>query len=146
MMVNIVRQGKFKILIEMLERWVLDRLCCIRLGDILVCVSSDFQRKIFCYYEIKIMQIVDKDENGKLILKNGECLLFIIENNNEDICVFDINVNEVVILSMKGRVWFRYNGIFVKMRKLFSIRDFVIDFFNQIIVVDYNNLCLYILD
>lgn len=53
-----------------------------------------------------------------------------IENNNEDICVFDINVNEVVILSMKCRVWFRYNGIFVKMRKLFSIRDFVIDFFN----------------
>lgn len=146
MMVNIVRQGKFKILIEMLEGWVLDRLCCIRLGDILVCVSSNFQRKIFCYYEIKIMQIVDKDENGKLILKNGEVLLFMIENNNEDICVFDINVNEVVILSKKGRVWFRYNGIFVKMRKLFCIRDFVIDFLNQIIVVDYNNLCLYILD
>lgn len=146
MTVNIVRQGKSKTLIEMPEGWVPDRLCCTRSGDILVCVSSNSQRKIFRYHETKITQTVDKDENGKPILKNGEVLPFMTENNNEDICVSDTNANEAVILSKKGRVRFRYNGTPAKTRKPFCIRDLVTDPLNQIIVADYNNSCLHILD
>lgn len=84
-LVYIVRQGKSKTLIEMPEGWAPDRLCCTSSEDILVCVSSNSQRKIFRYHETKITQTVDKDENGKPILKNGEFLPFMTENNNEDI-------------------------------------------------------------
>lgn len=146
--VNIVRKGKSKTLIKMPETWTPDRLCCTRSGDILVCVSTtgNCQTIIFRYHKTKITQTFDKDENGEPILKNGDVLPFITENNNEDICVSDCNANDVVILSKKGRVRFRYNGAPAKTRKPFSPRDIVTDTLNQIIMADYNNSCLHILD
>lgn len=53
-----------------------------------------------------------------------------MENNNGDVCVFDVNVENVVVLDIVGRVWFWYDGIVVKRKKLFSFRCIVIDCFS----------------
>lgn len=73
-------------------------------------------------------------------------MLFLVENRNEDICVLDFIVNSVVIIDKVGRVCFWYKGLLVGGLKLFSLRQIVIDFFGQIIVVDYNNVSIYIFE
>lgn len=54
----------------------------------------------------------------------------IVENNNEDICVFDVNVECIVVIDLIGRVWFWYDGIYVKRKRKFSLRCIVIDLLN----------------
>ena len=68
------------------------------------------------------------------------------ENNNGDVCVSDINADAVVVVDKTGRVRFRYDGTPARREKSFGPRGIVTDTLSQIIVADYINDCLHILD
>lgn len=54
-------------------------------------------------------------------------------------------MDKVVVVSKLGKVWFRYNSKLVGGKKFFCLGYVVIDLVGYIIVVDFNNICLYIL-
>ena len=70
----------------------------------------------------------------------------ITENNNGDICVSDRNANTVTVVDRTGRVRFRYYGTRAVIKPSFGPTGIVTDSLSQIIVSDYNNDCLHIID
>ena len=148
--VNIVRHGKSETLITAPEGWVPRRLCCTRSEDILVHLykwsGSQMKNKIIRYQEQHIKQDINKDEQGNPIFKKGDCSLYMSENNNGDICVSDRNADTVVVVDKVRRVRFLYHGTLARREKPFNPRDIVTDALSQIIVEDYSNNCLHILD
>ena len=68
------------------------------------------------------------------------------ENNNRDVCVSDLNANTVVVVDKTGRIRFRFDGTLARREKSFYPRGIVTDALSQIIVADYKNNCLHILD
>nr|XP_022303830.1 uncharacterized protein LOC111111257 [Crassostrea virginica] len=162
--VNLIRQGKSETRITSPQGWTPEGLCCTRSGDILVhllksksmfqmymSVTSLFsggetKHKILRYQGQNIKQAIDNDGNGSVIFKDGDKSLHMSENKNGDVCVCDQNANTVVVVDKTGRVRFRYDGTQARMEKSFDPRDIVTDELSQIIVLDYNNTCLHILD
>ena len=63
-----------------------------------------------------------------------------------DVCVSDANADTVIVVDKTGRVRFRYDGTPARTKKSFAPRYIVTDALSQIIVSDYNNNCLHILD
>ncbi|XP_061186777.1 tripartite motif-containing protein 2-like [Saccostrea echinata] len=144
--VNIVRHGRTEILIKTPQEWTPEGLNCTNSGKILVTLYNGQQRKISCYQEQIVKQEIFSDENGKAIFANGKLMPFVAENNNGDICVSDINAKTVVVVDNTGKVRFRYNGRPARRKKGFAPRKIVTDSMSQIIVADYSNECLHILD
>lgn len=144
--VKVVRQGKVKTLITTPQCWRPGGLCCGRSGDILVNLGNGKRNKIFRYEGRKVTQTIDKDEDGKNIFQQGGYDLFITENNNEDICVSDLNADTVVVLDMTGKIRFQYDGTPARKTESFLPRCIGADFLGQIIVADCNNDCLHILN
>ena len=72
--------------------------------------------------------------------------LMITENSKGDICVSDRNAETVTVVDRTGRVRFRYDGTTAGIKKSFGPTGIVTDSLSQIIVSDYNNDCLHILD
>ncbi|XP_048740753.2 uncharacterized protein LOC125654762 [Ostrea edulis] len=146
--VNIVRHGKTEKLITTPQGWHPDKLCCTKSGGILVSMyTTDFsQNKIVHYRGQTLKQEIDRNEGGKPIYKRGKCSLRVVENNNGDICASDCNAYTVVVVNKSGRVRFRYDGLPAKRKESFDPRDIVADSMSQIIVADYNNACLHILN
>ncbi|XP_062618801.1 uncharacterized protein LOC134280414 [Saccostrea cucullata] len=144
--VNIVRSGKTEVLINTPQGCTPKRLCCSRSGDILVSVRSNNQNKILRYQRDILKQEIYRDEHGNTIFKEGYCVLYLAENNNGDICVSDINAKIAIVVDKTGRVRFRYDGTPARRENPFSPRKLVTDSMDQIIVADYYNDCLHILD
>ena len=94
--------------------------------------------KIIRHQGESVQQEINKDRLGNPIFKDGECLLFMSENNNGDICVSDVEKT--------GRVRFRYDGTPARRKKSFGPRGIVTDVLSQIIVSNSNSNCLHILD
>jgi hypothetical protein len=146
--VNLVRHGRIETLITTPRGWAPDRLCCTRSGDILVSMGTTdgSQHKIVRYQGHTVTQEIDRDEDGEPIYKGGTYLLRVVENNNGDVCASDSNADTVVVVNKSGRVRFRYDGTPARRKKSFDPRCIVTDSMSQIIVADYNNACLHILD
>jgi hypothetical protein len=146
--VNIVRHGKINKLITTPRGWQPDKLCCTKSGDILVSMFIfDFsQRKIVRYQGHTVIKEIDKDEDGESIYKGGQYGLYVVENNNGDVCASDTNADTIVVVNMSGRFRFRYDGTPARRKQSFDPRHIVTDSMSQIIVADYNNACLHILD
>ena len=145
--VNIVRHGKSMTLITTPWGWVPWGLYCTRSGDILVHISFFFDKhKIIRYQEQRKTQEIVNDRQGKPIFEDGLGKLYMSENNNGDICVSDTSANTVVVVDKTERVRFRCDGKQAFREKTFVPKDIVTDKFSQIIVADYNNNCLHILD
>ncbi|XP_078330837.1 uncharacterized protein LOC111116919 [Crassostrea virginica] len=89
---------------------------------------------------------ITKDGQGNSIFKDGKYSLCMSENNNGDVCVSDLNVDTVVVVNKTGRIRFRYDGAPARREKSFDPRGIVTDALSQIIVTDYNNDCLHVLD
>ena len=148
--VNIVRHGESETIITTPQDWTPWKLCCTRSRDILVHVhkGSGSQRKnkiIHCQGQ-NIKQEIIKDGQGNPIFKDGGSSLLMSENNNGDVCVSDGNANTVVVVDKTGRVRSRYDGTPAMRKKSFAPRYIVTDALSQIIVTDFNNNCLHILD
>ncbi|XP_078327848.1 uncharacterized protein LOC144623325 [Crassostrea virginica] len=148
--VNSVRHGESETLITTPQGWRSGRLSCTRSGDILVHVYKEsvlqIKHNIIRYQGQQIEQEIDNDGQGNPIFKDGWNSLFMSENNNGDICVSDANADTVVVINKPGRVRFRYDGTPARTKKSFGPRYIVTDALSQIIVSDYNNNCLHILD
>jgi hypothetical protein len=83
----------------------------------------------------------------KQSIKEGNTyLLYMVENNNGDICAADSNAMSLVVVNKSGRVRFRYDGTPTRWKKSFDPVYIVTDSMSQIIVADNNNACLHILD
>ena len=148
--VNIVRRGKSETLITAPRGWTPGKLCCTSSGDILVHMykgtGPQTKNKIIRYQEHNIKQEINKDGKGNPIFKGGQYSLFMSENNNGDICVSDGNADTMVVVDKNGRVRFLYDGTPARREWSFDPRYIVTDVLSQIIVLDYNNNCLHILD
>nr|XP_022303444.1 uncharacterized protein LOC111111011 [Crassostrea virginica] len=148
--VNIVRHGKSGTLITAPRGCTPGKLCCTSSGDILVHMykgtGPQTKNKIIRYQGQNIKKEFNKDGKGNPIFKDGQYSLFMSENNNGDICVSDGNADTMVVVDKKGRVRFLYDGSPARREKPFNPRDIVTDVLSQIIVTDYNNNCLHILD
>jgi streptogramin lyase len=144
--VNVVRHGRTETLITTPQGWVPGKLCCTKSGDILVSMHTIAQSKIVRYQGHTVTQEIDRDEDERLIYKQGINTLFVVENNNGDVCVSDQKAKTVVVVNKSGRVRFRYDGTPARRKKSFDPKHIVTDSMSQIIVADYNNACLHILD
>jgi hypothetical protein len=146
--VNIVRHVAIEPLVNTPRNWNPEGLCCTRSGDLLVSmVDTDCtHHKILRYDGHKIKQEIDTDENGDWIYAGGVNILWVVENNNEDICASDNNAKMVVAVDKSGRVRFRYDGTPARRGKSFDPEHLVIDSQSQIIVADCENACLHILN
>ncbi|XP_055999205.1 E3 ubiquitin-protein ligase TRIM71-like [Ostrea edulis] len=146
--VNIVRHGRTETLITTPQGWHPGQLCCTKSGDILVSmITTDFsQHKIVRYQGHTVNQEIDRDEDGEPIYKGGKYTLCVVENNNGDIVASDTNADTVVVVNKSGRVRFRYDGTPARRKKSFDPRHIVTDSMSHIIVTDWNNDCLHILD
>jgi hypothetical protein len=144
---NIVRHGKTEKLITTPQGWHPAGLFCTKAGDILVSMfSTDCRRyKIVRYRGNKVKQEIEL-ESGQPISKGGASLLWVVENNNGDICASDNAAKMVVAVDKSGRVRFRYDGTPSKRKEMFNPEQLVTDSMSQIIVTDYNNACLHILN
>jgi hypothetical protein len=146
--VNIVRRGKITKLITTPRGWKPDRLCYTKSGDILVSMyTPDFNKtKLVRYQGQIVIQEIDKNEDGEPIYKGGKTGLYVVENNNGDVCASDTNACTVVVVNKSGRFRFRYDGTPARREEPFYPVHIVTDSMSQIIVADYNNDCLHILD
>nr|XP_022297227.1 uncharacterized protein LOC111106729 isoform X1 [Crassostrea virginica] len=144
--VYIVRDGAIESLITTPRDWNPNSIFCSRFGDIVVNISFMKSNKIVFYNGKYITQEIDRDELGFPIFKEGNYSLRMTENNNGDICVSDSNANIVVVLDRVGGVRFRYDGTPATRKNRFGPKDVVTDSLSQIIVSDYNNDSLHILD
>nr|XP_022312179.1 tripartite motif-containing protein 3-like [Crassostrea virginica] len=146
--VNIVRDGKSQTLITTPQGWKPGGLCCTRSGDILVQVYTgggpQIKNKIIRYQGQNIKD--DNDGQGNSIFKDGKYSLYMSENNNGDVCVSDLNADTVVVVDKTGRIRFRYDGTPARRENSLDPRGIVTDALSQIIVADFNNNCLHILD
>jgi tripartite motif-containing protein 2/3 len=146
--VNIVRHGKTETLITTPKGWHPQGLCCTRSGDILVTMftTDDSHCKIVRYQGQRVTQEIDKDERGNPIYQGGKYAVLVTENNNGDIMASDTNAKAVVVVDRTGKVRFRYNNKPPGGQQPFSPRQIVADSMGHIIVGDYFNSCLHILD
>ncbi|XP_022312161.2 uncharacterized protein LOC111117358 [Crassostrea virginica] len=149
--VNIVRHGRSETLITTPQKRELCRLHCTRSGDILIHMRNidmnlKFVNKIIRYQGQRIKQEIYNDGQGNPIFTDKFSSLFMSENNNGDICVSDTNAHNVVVVDKTGRVRFRYDGRPARRKEAFGPIGIVTDTLSQIIVADYNNNCLHILD
>nr|XP_022312552.1 tripartite motif-containing protein 2-like [Crassostrea virginica] len=148
--VNIVRNGKSETLITTRKGWKPGKLCCTMSGDILVHLfkvrGRQTNNKIIRYQGKNIKQEISNDGQENSFFKDGGCFLFMSENNNGDVCVSDTNDDTLVVVDKTGRVRFRYDGTPSRREKSFDPRGIVTDALSQIIVADFNNNCLHILD
>ncbi|XP_056001872.1 uncharacterized protein LOC130048825 [Ostrea edulis] len=146
--VNIVRHERIETLITTAQGWHPGQLCCTKSGGILVsvCTTDKSQYKIVHYQGHAVKQEIYRDEEGEPIYNGGKYLLYVVENNNGDICASDRNASSMVVVDKSGRVRFRYDGTPARRRKSFNPKHIVTDSMGQIIVADMNNDCLHILD
>nr|XP_022306312.1 tripartite motif-containing protein 2-like [Crassostrea virginica] len=149
--VKIFRQRMYETLITSTQDWSLRRLHCTRSGDILihtrnVDMNYKYENKIIRYQGQRIKQEIYDDGQGNPIFTDGSTSLFMSENNNGDICVSESNARTVIVVEKTGRVKFRYDGRPARRKESFAPRGIITDTWSQIVVADYNNNCLHILD
>ncbi|XP_062569794.1 uncharacterized protein LOC134231834 [Saccostrea cucullata] len=145
--VNIVRQGRIETLTLPLG-WVLCGLCCTRSGDFLVSMhtADKSHYKIVRYHGQTARQEIDKDDHGQNIFKGGELGVYVEENNNSDICATNSNAETVIVMNKTGKVRFRYDGTPARRKNPFYPAYLVTDSLSQIIITDFKNASLHILD
>jgi streptogramin lyase len=107
--------------------------------------TADRNFKIVRYQGQRATQEIDKDELGKSIYQRGYKAVFVTENNNGDVVVYDLNASAVVVVDQTGKVRFRYDKQ-PGGQQPFAPRHIVIDSKGHIMVIDKLDNCLHILD
>eukprot|EP00105_Crassostrea_gigas_P007410 XP_011421640.1 PREDICTED: uncharacterized protein LOC105324280 [Crassostrea gigas] len=142
--VNIVREGKTEALFTTPPGWHPCNLFATKAGDILVNISRGLKNKILRHQGEDISQEIENNDLGKSIFAEGSYSLYLTENSHGDVCVSDLNARSVISVARSGRVRFRYKG--ASRKRSFDPQCIVTDSLNQIIVTDYSNDCLHMLD
>ncbi|XP_061179064.1 uncharacterized protein LOC133187662 [Saccostrea echinata] len=150
--VFVVEKGDSKLCLST-SGWKAEGLCATSTHELLICVSNSSSQ------EVKVIRCDPSRTNPELMITqeiqfNGEHPLFlfgelhhfIAENKNGDICVSDTNADAVIVVEKSGKFRFKYQGKVVIGKMLFRPDQIITDSLCNIIVTDFMNNCLHILD
>ncbi|XP_061195397.1 E3 ubiquitin-protein ligase TRIM71-like [Saccostrea echinata] len=122
-------------------------LCCIRSGDILVCMGLFNAARVVKYSKSgKKIQEFQTDQNGERLFIHPR---FICENVNDDFCISDLNFmnNNVVVLNKSGNLRFRYDGnvVFKTLKEEFQPSGVATDSLGHILIADNANKAVHLI-
>ncbi|XP_062571392.1 uncharacterized protein LOC134233434 [Saccostrea cucullata] len=133
--------------------WLAEGLCATSTGELLVCVFNKSSK------EVKIIRCDMSRMKGELIITQeiqfnrdkplfhfGKFEHFVAENKNGDVCVSDANAVAVIVVDKAGKFRFKSQGTVIIYKKMFLPDQITTDVECNIIVSDYMNNCLHILD
>ncbi|XP_062571223.1 uncharacterized protein LOC134233256 [Saccostrea cucullata] len=145
---NIVKNEKIDEVVR-LKNWIPIRVCSTSSDDLLVIlVSVDFKpTKVVCYSGSRKKQTIQVDDQGKPLYSSGSYYRNITENRNLDICVSDEGVEAVVVVNQARILRFRYTGNTpAQKNQSFCPRGITTNSQSHILIADYNNDCVHIID
>ena len=133
------------------SQWCPRGLCYTKNNDLLISMRSlnETESKIVRYSGAKEIMVIQNDAQGKpLFSVDNEMMLMLTENGNRDICVADRGGGAVVVVNELGKFQFRYHGNISQqsMYKSFEPLHIARDVNNQIIIGDYENDIVHIID
>ena len=85
-----------------------------------------------------------KPPRGVALTRQGK--LIFSDDSSKTVNIVRDGKSETLVVDKTGRVQFRYNGTPANRKAVFNPRGIVTDALNQIIVADYNNKCVHIID
>lgn len=155
--VNIVKNLQIQIVVRLSRAWELVVFCVFFIGDLLVFFDCDDKDEIKVVRYVGLLEIQSIQYNsidGEFLYFYIVCYIYICENRNLDICVFNCGFGIVVVVNQVGKLRFIYIGIFLIIEELymiwFNLYGIVIDSYSRIFVVDcsFRNYSyrIYILD
>lgn len=150
--INLVKGGKVKTLIK--TEWYPTAISCNSLGDILVALcdtntmlSSTDNKKLVRYTGMSITQEIQFDEKKQRLFQSGSAALQITENKVGDIYVVDSNAGTVVITNHQGNLKSLSSSSHVSNPETTFYPHYITkDSRGQILVSDWKNNCVHILD
>ncbi|XP_062606427.1 uncharacterized protein LOC134268252 [Saccostrea cucullata] len=132
-----------------LQNWTPYRVRSTPSGDLLVNMHSNRDKRL------KVVRYSGSTEKQSILLKdrtsiyehpvhNKNC---ISENRNLDICLVHFNDKSIIVINQAGKQRFIYRGqTSSPKRKPFNPKGITTDSRSQILIADYDNDCVHIID
>nr|XP_034307652.1 tripartite motif-containing protein 2-like [Crassostrea gigas] len=146
--VNKVVNKQIKVIIT-LKGWIPGNLCVTSSCDLLVvmCDEAQTEYKVVRYAGLVETQTIQYEKEDKPLYSSANKWKSITENRNLDICVADRAAGAVVVVNQAGKLRFRYTGHSFKSKvNSFLPRGITTNSQSQILVADFGNICIHILD
>ncbi|XP_078322171.1 uncharacterized protein LOC111114523 [Crassostrea virginica] len=144
--INLVSGTQIQTLISLRE-WRPLGLCSTSSGDLLVIMNNDGNKptKVVRYSGSTEKQTIQWDDQGNPLYSTGN-IKYLSENRNLDICVADWEAYAVVVVSVAGKLRFRYTGPPSTPRESFRPYGITTDSQANILTSYSANNCIHIIN